>query len=170
MPLSAKKKIREIMTAEFRNFYKYGKRARTSDVVAIVKADHPDLIAELQDTLTTTALHKMAAEIAGTWKSVADKGERQMVLPGMRQDLVERLPPALSIPVEGDVKDIDFVPAQSATLAEWQVHLDYLVAQHEGLGRVIEAIREVIERGAAAQCPRTSALLPWLSEMATAAK
>jgi hypothetical protein len=164
-----RKQIRERMQEEFRNFYKYGRRARTGEVVALIRSDFPDLVQEISDDLTNRALQDMAADVAGTWASVAEKGERQLVLPGMKKDLLERLPPALSIPVEGNVKDIDFVPAQTATLVEWQTHLDYLLQQYKGLGMAIEAIREVIERGTAADCPSDQALLPWLSQKASAA-
>jgi hypothetical protein len=170
MSREAQRKIREIMRSEFRQFYKRGRRARTSEVVALIQSDHPELVAELQAHLTARALHDMAARIAGTWCSVAEKGQRQLTLPGIEKDLLERLPPALSVPVDGSVHDIDFVPAQTATFAEWKAHLDYLLAQYEGLGLAVAATQEVIERGIVTSCPDHGRLLLWLSEQASVAE
>jgi hypothetical protein len=173
MPRQTKRKsevrklLKERMQIEFRNLYKYGRRARTSDVVAAIESEHPELVQEISDDLTTRTLQVMAAEVAGTWSAVAEKGERQLILPGMETELVERLPPALSIPVDGSVHQIEFVPAQVATFAEWMKHLDYLLSQYKGLGIVIAVIREVIERGNEAACPGDAPLLLWLSEQAS---
>jgi hypothetical protein len=99
MSRESQRKIRKIIQAEFRNCYDQGRRARVSDIVALVQSDYPELVAEIQAYLATRALHDIAAKVAGTWCSVAEKGQRQLVLPGMEKDLLERLPPALSIPV-----------------------------------------------------------------------
>jgi hypothetical protein len=165
-----RKQLKEHMQTEFRNLYKHEKRARTNDVVAIIKSDYPELIREISDELTTRALQSMAAEVAGTWSAVADKGDRQLVLPGMETELLERLPPALSIPVDGSVHEIDFVPAHLATLAEWKSHCDYLLSKYEGLGIVLAAIQELIERGTETGCPDGTSLLLWLSKHASTAK
>jgi hypothetical protein len=169
MSREATRKIRKIIQAEFRKCYEHGRRARTSDIVALVQSDHPKLVAEIQLYLTTRALHDIAAKVAGTWCSVAEKGQCQLILPGMEKDLLERLPPALSVPVDGSVHDIDFVPAQTATFAEWRSHLRYLLSQYEGLGIVIAAIQELVERGTETVCPDNASLLLWLSERASTA-
>ncbi|WP_046869321.1 hypothetical protein [Microvirga massiliensis] len=168
-PREARTRLREAMQTEYRNFYKYGRRARVSDVVAFVSDAHPDLVAVLEQDLITRALHDMAAKVASSWAAVKDKGERQLVLPGMSKHLTERLPPALSVPVDGNVSDISFVPAQEATRAEWRAHLEYLLQQHRGLGLVIEAIQDLLARGDALSCPDNEPLVPWISKRAARA-
>lgn len=170
MSREAQRKLREIMQTEFRSFSDRGYEPRPADIVALIQSDHPELIAELQSYLTSRALHDIAGEVARSRRSVAEKGPRQLVLPGMEKDLLERLPSTLSIPVNGRSHDIEYVPAHAATLVEWREYLDHLLFQSRGLGMTIAAIQEVIERGSEACCPADMPLLLWLSKQASTAE
>jgi hypothetical protein len=146
------RKLHDVVVNECTQFYKYGRRARASDVAIIIKTDHPDLYLEFSDQLADRQLRRMCAQAMKSWQAVAGKdAAQQLGLPGFERHMADRLPPAISIPVAGDKQDIEFVPSAIALISEWKQHLEYLRDQHKSIGAVIDAILELIERGAG--CP-----------------
>lgn len=155
-------KLHDVVADECKRFYKYGGRARASDVAAIIRSDHPELYQDFVGQLADQQLRRMCAKVMKSWQAVEQKGEsaQQFKLPGLEHHIGSRLPPAISIPVEGDIHDILFVPAAVALPSEWRQHLEYLGSQHEAIGKVMSAIRELLERGA--DCPQDVPLVQFV--------
>lgn len=165
MSRDAMRELREIMRGEFQNFFRNDQRARVSDVVALVRSDHPQLVARLTSDLEAKALHRIAMEVVKTWSAVADKGDRQLELPDFVVDVAQKLPAVISIPLDAAKQDIDMVPATIATPAHWRGHLEYLRDQHSAIGNVIRAIVDLLE--GAADCPEDRPVYRWLGERAS---
>jgi hypothetical protein len=153
---SETKALRKIVREECNNFVRYGKRVRASDIAILIQADHPDLIKKLSFKLVDSQLRRMCAETVKTWTGISEVADKQIVLPDWESHMVRRLPPAISMPIDGDKQDIEFVPARTATKSEWIKHLDYIVDQHKGLGQQIDAIKELLLRGG--DCPDDASL------------
>lgn len=84
-----------------------------------------------------------------------------MHLPGLEQHMAKRLPPAISLPIDGDKHDIEFVPSSIATPSEWKRHLEYLTDHHSAVGLIIAAITELLARGE--NCPENVSLVKFVA-------
>jgi hypothetical protein len=164
MRKATKRTLREIARQEIAQFYKYGKCARSSEVWDTIKSEHPDLIVQMSAEMVDAQGRRLCADEMKEWQTVSNDGARQLFIPGLEPQRTEHLPPAISIPIDGNPQDILFVPAAIATLDQWMAHLALLKKQHGAIGVTIRAIEELVTVGA--DCPKKTPLVQWMSQRA----
>lgn len=163
--------LRDIVRNEYAASIDYSGMARVTPVMNRVLTKHRDLVDPyltawgLQHFKQLIARELKAATALRTMKSAE---ETHLVLPGLEGALVEQLPGCITVPVEPSEAEEDpddpfyYVPAKSATKAQWRLYLkDVLVPQLAGLGEAVSIIETLLDDGE--NCPEDEPLLPWLS-------
>jgi len=152
--------LREAVRAEISNAFEVIGHARPREVARVVCAMHPQDVHSMGQRLAEDALTEIARR---ELKRRPSKQERaQLDLPGIPDALQADLPPAISIPLHGDVVDEDdegviYKPLAQATLADIDAHLLLLGAQIKADKRRHRALKELrdlaLAAGASDDCP-----------------
>lgn len=157
--------LREAVRAEIGNAFEVIGHARPREVARVVCALHPADVHSMGQRLAEDALTNIARR---ELKRRPGKNERaQLHLPGIPDALQADLPPAISIPLNGDVIDEDdegviYKPLARATLADVNAHLLLLGAQIKADMRRHRALKELRDLALAAGASGDSPLLATL--------
>ena len=158
--------LREAVRAEISNTFEAIGHARPREVARVVCALHPEDVHSMGQRLAEDALTDIARR---ELKRRPSKHERsQLDLPGIPDALQADLPPAISIPPNGDVVDEDdegviYKPLAQATLADVNAHLQLLATQINADTRRHRALKELRDLALAAGATDDSPLLATLS-------
>jgi len=154
--------LREAVRAEINNAFDVIGHARPREVARVVCALHPEDVHSMGKRLAEDALTDIARR---ELKRRPSKHERaQLHLPSIPDALQADLPPAISIPPNGDVVDEDdegviYKPLAQATLADVDAHLLLLGAQIKADKRRHRALKELRDLALAAGAEPDSVLL-----------
>ncbi len=157
--------LREAVRAEISNAFEVIGHARPREVARVVCALHPGDVHNMGQRLAEDALTDIARR---ELKRRPSKHERtQLDLPSIPDALQADLPPAISIPPNGDVVDEDdegviYKPLAQATLADVDAHLLLLGAQIQADKRRHRALKELRDLAVAAGATDDSPLLATL--------
>ena len=163
--------LREAVRAEISNTFEAIGHARPREVARVVCALHPEDVHSMGQRLAEDALTDIARR---ELKRRPSKHERsQLDLPGIPDALQADLPPAISIPPNGDVVDEDdeddegviYKPLAQATLADVNAHLLLLGAQIKADKRRHRALKELRDLALAAGATADSPLLATLGAL-----
>lgn len=157
--------LREAVRSEISNAFKMSGYARPREVARVVCALHPDDVLSIGTRLAEDALTDLARrELKKNTQS--REASKQLQLPGVPQSLIAQLPPAISIPFEGDEGDEDgdgegliYKPLAQATLADIDAHLALLSTQINADTRRHRALRELRDLALAAGATGVGSLL-----------
>lgn len=146
--------LREAVRAEISHAFEVTGHARPRDIARVVCALHPDDVLSIGTRLAEDAL----TEIARRELKKNTQGRdlvSQMQLPGVPETLTAQLPPAISIPFDGDEDDEDgegviYKPLAQATLADVNAHLQLLATQINADTRRHRALKELRDLALAA--------------------
>ena len=155
--------LREAVRAEISHAFEVIGHARPRDIARVVCALHPDDVLSIGTRLAEDAL----TEIARRELKKNTQGRdlvSQMQLPGVPETLTAQLPPAISIPFDGDEDDEDgegviYKPLAQATLADVDAHLQLLATQINADTRRHRALKELRDLALAAGATDHSPLL-----------
>lgn len=155
--------LREAVRSEISNAFEMSGYARPREVARIVCALHPDDVLSIGTRLAEDALTEIARrELKKNTQS--REASKQLQLPGVPQSLIAQLPPAISIPLDGEMDDEDgdgviYKPLAQATLADIDAHLALLSTQINADTRRHRALRELRDLALAAGATGVGSLL-----------
>lgn len=155
--------LREAVRAEIVHAFEVTGHARPRDIARVVCALHPDDVLAIGTRLAEDAL----TEIARRELKKNTQGREvysQLQLPGVPHTLIAQLPPAISIPLDGEEEDEDgegviYKPLAQATLADVDAHLQLLATQINADTRRHRALKELRDLALAAGATDDSPLL-----------
>lgn len=160
---SDKRALREAVRAEIVHAFEVTGHARPRDIARVVCALHPDEVLSMgtrlaEDALTDIARRELKKNIQGR------EAFSQMQLLGVPHTLVAQLPPAISIPLNGEETDEDgegviYKPLAQVTLADVDAHLQLLATQINADTRRHRALKELRDLALAAGATDDSPLL-----------
>jgi len=104
--------------------------AKPRDIAKLVCTANPESIAAIGAQLAENAITDVARrELKNSTKSC--ESSMQLLLPGVPEVMARLLPPAISIPCEGDSNDegVIYKPLAKVTFGELGAHLDMLADQ-----------------------------------------
>jgi len=155
--------LREAVRAEIVHAFEVTGHARPREVARVVCALHPDDVQSIGARLAEDALTEMARRELKKNTQGRDRVS-QMQLPGVPETLTAQLPPAISIPLDGEQEDEDgegviYKPLAQATLADIDAHLQLLATQINADTRRHRALKELRDLALAAGATDDSPLL-----------
>lgn len=158
--------LREAVRAEIGHAFELVGYARPREVARVVCALLPGDVQAIgarlaEDALTDVARRELKKSTQGR------DSANQLHLPGVPETLVAQLPPAISIPFDGDAADEDeegviYKPLAQATLADVDAHLQLLSIQINADTRRHRALKELRDLALAAGASGDSPLLATL--------
>ncbi len=146
--------LREAVRAEIAHAFEVTGHARPRDIARVVCALHPNDVLSIGTRLAEDALTDLARRELKKNTQGRDLVS-QMQLPGVPETLTAQLPPAISIPLDGEEEDEDgegviYKPLAQATLADVEAHLQLLVTQINADTRRHRALKELRDLALAA--------------------